>query len=156
MLQPLDHELPRSRTTHVMTDTPFWMLLAATGTALAVLLHIGCIAFGAPWYEFFGAGQRMVRLARAGRAEPAVITAAITLVLGIWTLYALSAAGWVRPLPGTRWVLLGIIGILGGRGLAGLIIGRVRPGYNGARFWYASSLTCLALAALYVAGTLTR
>lgn len=76
-----------------MDDAGFWLLLAAIGTALAVLLHIGCIVFGAPWYAFFGAGHRMVRLARDGRAEPALITAAITVVLAGWTIYALSAGG---------------------------------------------------------------
>lgn len=135
-----------------MIDSPAWMLLAAAGTALAVLLHIGCIVFGATWYECFGAGERMVQLSRAGHPSPTAITTAITLVLALWTAYALSAAGWLPALPGRRRVLVLIIAILGGRGIAGLLIGRLRPGYNGARFWYASSLTCLALAGLYAAG----
>lgn len=95
-----------------------------------------------------GAGYR-----RCGHPFPTAITSAIPLVLALWTAYALSAAGWLPVLPGRRLVLGMIIAILGGRGIAGLLIGWLRPGYNGARFWYASSLTCLALAGLYAAGT---
>ncbi|QIO86985.1 hypothetical protein G9274_000670 [Stenotrophomonas rhizophila] len=135
-----------------MDDTP-WLLLAAAGTALAVLLHIGCIIFGARWYAFFGAGERMVRLSRAGHPFPTAITTAITAVLALWTAYALSAAGWLPVLPGRQEVLVLIIAVLGVRGLAGLLIGRVRPGCNGARFWYTSSAACLTLAGLHLAGS---
>ncbi|MGQ4584278.1 hypothetical protein [Lysobacter sp. F60174L2] len=34
--------------------------------AIAALLHVGCIIFGASWYRFFGAGERMAQLASAG------------------------------------------------------------------------------------------
>ena len=85
-----------------------WLLVADAGSAIAALLHIGCIAFGAPWYRSFGAGQRMVRLAHAGHWWPPLLTAGITAVLVAWALYALAAAGWHSPPPAKRLVLSGI------------------------------------------------
>ncbi|MGB4860371.1 MAG: hypothetical protein WBP11_13735 [Dokdonella sp.] len=35
-------------------------------SAIAALIHLGCIVFGAPWYRFFGAGERMAQMASAG------------------------------------------------------------------------------------------
>ena len=39
-----------------------WMLAAAVASALAGLLHVGCVVFGASWYRFVGAGQPMVQM----------------------------------------------------------------------------------------------
>ncbi|MCY1271865.1 hypothetical protein D9M69_467150 [compost metagenome] len=131
-----------------------WLQLAAAGTALAAALHVGCIVFGPAWYDAMGAGERMVRLVREGRWQPTLITSAITLVLVIWTLYALAGAGMLPALPAARFVLSAITAILLLRGMAGLAIARLRPGYNGARFWVVSSVACLVLGGLYLAGTL--
>ncbi|MNJ03962.1 hypothetical protein D3C73_1645120 [compost metagenome] len=57
-------------------------------------------------------------------------------------------------LPAARFVLSAITAILLLRGMAGLAIARLRPGYNGARFWVVSSVACLVLGGLYLAGTL--
>ncbi|MOA17857.1 hypothetical protein D3C78_1381290 [compost metagenome] len=57
-------------------------------------------------------------------------------------------------LPAARLVLPAIAAMLLVRGMAGLVIARVRPGYNGARFWIVSSAVCLMLGGLYLAGTL--
>ena len=77
-----------------MSPTPnAWLLLAAALDAIAALLHVGCIVFGAAWYRFFGAGERMARLAEAGDWRPTVVTSGIAIVLSVWALYALSAAG---------------------------------------------------------------
>ncbi|MBD9375927.1 hypothetical protein [Pseudoxanthomonas sp. PXM04] len=130
------------------------LLLAATGTALAALLHIGCIAFGPAWYDALGAGERMVRWSRERRWRPTVITGAITLVLGIWTLYALAGAGMLPTLPATRFILPAITAVLLLRGIAGVAIAALRPGYNGVRFWIVSSVACLGLGGFYLAGTL--
>lgn len=130
------------------------LLLAAAGTALAAALHVGCIVFGPAWYAAFGAGERMVRWSRERRWQPTLITAAITLVLVIWTLYALAGAGTLPALPATRFVLSAITTGLLGRGIAGLVLAVRRPGYNGVRFWIVSSVACLALGGLYLAGTL--
>ncbi|TGP82945.1 hypothetical protein EN864_33535, partial [bacterium M00.F.Ca.ET.221.01.1.1] len=73
---------------------------------------VACIAFGAAWYRYFGAGPRVVRLAHAGHWWPPLMTAGITAVLVAWTLYALAAAGWHSPLPASRWVLPAIGALL--------------------------------------------
>ncbi|BAN47420.1 hypothetical protein [Metapseudomonas resinovorans] len=131
-----------------------WLLLAAMGTALAAVLHVCCILFGPVWYDAMGAGERMVRLARQGRWQATFITGAISLVLVIWALYALAGAGMLPVPPTARWVLPGIVAVLLLRGMAGLVIARVRPGYNGVRFWIVSSVVCLLLGGLYLLGTL--
>jgi len=83
----------------------YFLLAAATLSALASALHLGCIVFGATWYRFFGAGERMARLAIAGSWYPAVVTSAIATVLAVWELYALSGAGVIPRLPLTRTAL---------------------------------------------------
>lgn len=129
-----------------------WLLAAAAGSALVALLHIGCIAFGSPWYQRFGAGRRMVQLARAGHWWPPLVTACITVVLVAWTLYAL-AAGRHSPLPASRLILPGIAALLLLRAAMGFGLALFRPGYNGARFWVISSLTCLGLGLAFALGT---
>lgn len=130
-----------------------WLLVAAEGSAAAALLHIGCIAFGAAWYRYFGAGQRVVRLAQAGHWWPPLMTAGITAVLVAWTLYALAAAGWHSPLPASRLVLSGIALLLLLRAAMGFGLALLRPGYNGRRFWMVSSLVCLSLGLAFALGT---
>lgn len=128
-----------------------WLLVAAAGSAIAALLHIGCIAFGASWYERFGAGRRVVRLAEAGHWWPPLMTAGITAVLLLWSLYALAAARHA-PLPGSDWVLPGIATLLLLRAAMGFVLAVLRPGYNGRRFWLLSSLACLALGLAFALG----
>lgn len=124
---------------------------AAAGDAVAALLHVGCIVFGAPWYRFFGAGERMARMADAGNPRAAFVTTGIVLVLLAWAAYALSGAGALPPLPLLRTVLFAIAGVLLLRGVGGIAIalsGRLpRPA-----FWWWSSLICLALGALHGVG----
>jgi len=38
-----------------------FLMIGAALSGLAALLHVGCILFGAPWYRFFGAGEKMAR-----------------------------------------------------------------------------------------------
>ncbi len=129
------------------------LLIAALLTALAALAHLGCIVFGAPWYRFMGAGERMARMAEAGSPRPALITAVITLVLLVWTMYALSGAGWLAPLPFLQPVLWTVSALLMLRALGGFVLAAVAPGANGWRFWIWSSALCLLLAISYTLGT---
>ena len=69
------------------------LIAGAASSAIAALLHLGCIVFGPSWYRFFGAGERMARLAAAGHIVPALVTVGIAAVLIVWSLYALSGAG---------------------------------------------------------------
>lgn len=54
-----------------------WLITAAVLSGTAALLQVGCTFFGAPWYRFFGAGEKMARMAEAGSPVPAMVTAGI-------------------------------------------------------------------------------
>ena len=127
------------------------LILAAALSAIAALLHVGCIAFGAPWYRFFGAGERMARLAEAGSWRPAVITSVIVAILSVCALYALSGAGVVAPLPLLRLGLVVIASVYTLRGVAGLLYAALGAG-AGATFWWWSSAICLGFGLVHIAG----
>jgi len=95
-----------------------WLIVAAVLSAVAALLHIAIVFGGAPWYRFFGAGERMASAAEAGRAYPAIVTLGIAVVLALWAAYALSGAGVLSTLPFLKWCLAAITGIYLLRGLA--------------------------------------
>jgi hypothetical protein len=128
-----------------------FLIAAATLSALAALLHLGCIAFGATWYRFFGAGERMAQLASAGSWYPTVITSIIAAVLATWALYALSGAGVIPRLPLTRAGLCIITGIYLLRGTAVLPIAALHPGRS-TTFWWWSSAICLGIGMVHLAG----
>jgi hypothetical protein len=130
-----------------------WLVTAAALTAIAALLHLGCIVFGASWYRFFGAGERMARLAEAGSPMPALITVGIAAVLAVWSLYALSGAGLAPRLPLLRTALFAITAVFLLRGVAGFALAAVAPGERGVAFWCWSSAICLGLGVLYLVGT---
>lgn len=131
---------------------PF-LIAGAVLSAAAAALHLGCVAFGASWYRFFGAGERMARLAASGSIAPAIITVGIAVVLATWALYALSAAGVIPRLPFIRLVLCGITSIYLLRGMAGLVLAVAAPGDRGVAFWIVSSIVCLCIGTLYLVGT---
>ena len=50
-----------------MNDTyNIFLIIGAAFSAAAAVMHIGCIIYGASWYRFFGAGERMAQLASTG------------------------------------------------------------------------------------------
>ena len=69
------------------------LLVGGLGTGAAAMLHVAIVLGGPEWYRFFGAGERMARMAARGSITPAVLTLAIAAVLGVWALYGLSGAG---------------------------------------------------------------
>jgi hypothetical protein len=81
------------------------------------LLHIVIIAIGAPAYRYFGAGERMARQAEQGSVVPALLTAVISMVFGLFALYAFSGAGLIRRLPSLKLVLVAVGVIYTLRGL---------------------------------------
>ena len=97
-----------------------WLLLGGVVTGVASLLHVAIIVGGPDWYRFFGAGEQMARLAAAGSAYPAIITAGIATVLAVWALYGLSGAGVIRPLPLLRLALVLIATVYLLRGVLGI------------------------------------
>jgi hypothetical protein len=131
------------------------LVAAATLSALAALLHVGCIVFGAPWYRFFGAGEQMAKMAERGEWRPTLITSVIVLVLSAWAAYALSGAGVLPRFPLLRTALCLIAGVYTLRGVAGLVIaasGRVAN----RRFWIWSSLICLVFGLTHAVGLVQR
>jgi hypothetical protein len=94
--------------------------LAGASSAVVAALHVFIIFAGGPAYRYFGAGERMARLAEQGSATPSLITLGLTLLFGIWAFYAFSGAGLVRRLPLLRTGLI-TIGLI--YTLRGLLLG---------------------------------
>ena len=130
-----------------------YLLTGAALSAIAALLHLGCILFGPSWYRFFGAGERMAQLSAAGHITPTLITTGIATILAVWSLYALSGAGLIPRLPLLRAGLSIITGIYLLRGMAGFVLAAVAPGERSFAFWCWSSLICLVIGVLYLVGT---
>lgn len=131
-------------------DVNRMLVLAAALSALASLLHVGVIGGGADWYRFFGAGERMARLAEAGSLRPAVITLGIAAVLATWAAYAASGARLLRPLPLLRAALVAITVVYLLRGLA-LVPAALMPALR-TPFNLWSSAICLAIGMVHALG----
>lgn len=127
------------------------LIIAATLSAIAAVLHLACIAFGASWYRFFGAGEEIASLAEQGSAIPTIITSFIALVLFVWSAYALAAAGVIRKLPLMRTALILIISIYLIRGIGGLFF-IANPGGNTPEFMLWSSFICIVFGLFYLVG----
>lgn len=128
-----------------------FLLTGAIFSASAALLHLGCIAFGAPWYRFLGAGEQMAQMDLAGHWYPTVATLVISSILFAWSLYALSGAGVVRRLPLLRTALVAITCVYLARGLAGAALMPYFPG-NSTTFWFWSSAICLVFGIVHLFG----
>jgi putative oxidoreductase len=141
-----------------MRDGERWQLWGALLTGVAALLHLGIIFGGPEWYRFFGAGERMARLSARGSAYPAVITAGIASILGVWALYGLSGAGLIRRMPLLRPALVLIAGVYLVRGALGipaviLVKGEYADELKGRMtFMVVSSLICISLGCCYAFG----
>jgi putative oxidoreductase len=135
-----------------------WLLCGGLLTGIASLLHLAIPAGGPEWYRFFGAGERMARMAAHGSLHPTIVTILIAATLGIWSLYALSGAGIVRRLPFLRSGLVLIAAIYLCRGVFGiplvLLVDHPYARELRARmtFMVVSSLICVLLAVCYAAG----
>ncbi|GGY69615.1 hypothetical protein GCM10011613_12450 [Cellvibrio zantedeschiae] len=127
------------------------LILGAVLSALAVLLHIGCIIFGAPWYRVFGAGEDMAQMAEAGSNQPALITFIVAVILGVWSLYALAGAGVIRRLPLLRTALCLITAVYLIRGVAALPF-MYQLSENSPLFWLVSSGICLFFGVVHLIG----
>lgn len=128
-----------------------FLVVAAALNALAALLHLGCIAFGAPWYRFMGAGEQMAQMAINGDWYPTVVTLFIATVLSAWSLFALSGAGVIRKLPLVRLALCAISGIYLLRAVA---FPALMPYFlgNSMTFWLVSSAICFVLGFVHLIG----
>ena len=135
-----------------MTESPDRFLVAGANlSAAAALLHLGCIAFGAPWYRFLGAGEQMAQMDLAGHWYPTVATLVISSILLIWSAYALSGAGVIRRLPMTRLALCAITAAYLLRGVGFWLLMPYFPG-NSPTFWFWSSAICLVFGLVHLIG----
>ncbi|GHE87284.1 hypothetical protein [Thalassotalea profundi] len=130
-----------------------FLISAGALSAIAAILHLACIYFGASWYRFLGAGEQMAQLAEQGSTKPAMITAGIFCVLSLWSLYAFSAAGIIVRLPFIKVVLLIITAIYLIRGVAGLFL-MANPLGRTPEFWLWSSIICLVIGIVHLIGIL--
>ena len=133
----------------------YYLISAGCLSAVAALMHIGCIMFGAPWYRFFGAGEQMAVMAEQGLMKPTIITSFIVVVLSIWSLYAFSAAGTVGRLPLIRLALIIITAIYLVRGVAGFYFVS-NPIGRSPEFWVWSSLICLFIGFVHLIGLMQQ
>ena len=83
---------------------------------------------------------------------PALVTAAIAMILFVWALYAFSAAGFIRRLPLLRTALVLIAGIYLLRGFALVPLLILQPG-GADTFATVSSLVVLVYGLAYAIGT---
>jgi hypothetical protein len=128
-----------------------FLIVAGTLSAIAAILHLGCIYFGASWYRFFGAGEQMALLSDQGSIQPTLITSGIVLVLSIWSIYAFSAAGIIFKLPLIRLALVLITFIYLARGIAGFFLINSPMG-RPPEFWIWSSVICLSFGIVHLIG----
>jgi len=128
-----------------------YLIISGTLSAIAALLHLACIYFGAPWYRLFGAGEQMALMAEQGSSYPTVITLFIFSVLSLWSAYAFSAAGLIMRLPFIRLVMLLITLVYLIRGVAGFILVN-NPMGRTPEFWLWSSGICLFIGIFHALG----
>jgi hypothetical protein len=81
---------------------------AGVSSAFISMLHVFIIVWGAPGYRYFGAGERMARLAEQGSPIPTVVTSGLTLVFAVWAAYAFSGASLLKRVPLVRTGLVSI------------------------------------------------
>ena len=128
-----------------------YLIVSGIFSAIAALIHIGCIYFGASWYRFFGAGEQIASWAEQGNIKSTIITSSITLVLSIWSAYAFSAAGMIPKLPFMKLVMVTITSIYLLRGVGGFFL-MSNPMGRSSEFWLWSSLICLIVGIFHAVG----
>ena len=135
------------------TSYNLWLVAAAALSGVAALLHVAIVFGGAPWYRFFGAGERMAMAAESGRAYPATVTFAIALLLSLCAVYALSGAGLLGALPLLKWCLAAITAVYLLRGLAILPL-LLFAREHATPFLVWSSVICIGYGVVHLVGTM--
>jgi len=128
-----------------------YLIVSGVLSAVAAMLHLGCIYFGASWYRFLGAGEEMALMAEQGSHHPTIVTLGIFSLLSIWSLYAFSAAGLIFKLPLIRLALILITSVYMVRGVAGFALMSMPMGRS-PEFWFWSSAICLTFGIFHALG----
>ena len=129
-----------------------WLAAGGALSAAASLAHLAIIVGGPRWYDFFGAGPRMVRLAEQGSPTATWITIGIAAVLAIWAAYAFSGAGLIPRLPLLKLALAAISAVYLVRAL-GYIPLLSATGAPVGTFAWVSSAIVLVYAVVHIMGT---
>ncbi len=127
------------------------LIIAGCMSACAAIMHVVCIYIGPAGYRFFGAGEKMAKLAEQGSTQPAVITSTIAVILSIWSLYAFSAASMAFRMPLMRWVMSIITMVYLTRGIVGFFLINTPLGRS-PQFWLWSSAICLTIGIVHLIG----
>ncbi len=133
-----------------------WLYIAGLLNFAIAIMHIAIIIGGPKWYRFFGAGERMARLAEEKSVLPAMLTFAIAVILTIWGMVAWAVAGILPALPFQKFILAAITIVYFLRGFGGLVLPflsahpYVRE--NSIGFWMFSSIICLIFAIVHLFG----
>ncbi len=130
-----------------------WLIAAGCTSLAAAALHVVCIAGGPNWYRALGAGEGMARAAERGSSGPALITAAIAVILAVCAAYAFSGAGLIGRLPLLRIGLVTITAVFLLRGLVLFYPPMLRRQDLSDSFLLWSSLVVMAIGLLYAVGT---
>jgi hypothetical protein len=130
-----------------------WLAAAGGLSAAAALAHLAVIAGGPRWYDLFGAGPHMVRLAEQGSPIATVITLGIAAVLAVWSAYAFSGAGMIPRLPLLKLGLVAISAVYLLRAL-GYVPALLAAGAPVGTFAWVSSAIVLVYAVVHIIGTL--
>ena len=130
-----------------------WLMAGGVLSGAASIAHLAVIVGGPRWYDAFGAGPRMVRLAEQGSPVATAITLGIAAVLAVWAAYAFSGAGLIPRLPLLRLVLTAITAVYVLRAF-GYIPALMVTGAPVGTFAWVSSAIVLVFAVVHVLGTL--
>lgn len=131
-----------------------YFIIAGVLSFIAALLHLLIIYKGTAWYEYFHAGDRMVKLSKQGSLIPATVTFIITAVLFIWALYAFSGSQIIGRLPLLEPVLILITSIYLFRGVAIIPLYLFYPEKSDP-FLIWSSCICFMIGLFYFIGIYT-
>ncbi|MDR0779116.1 MAG: hypothetical protein LBF16_00250 [Pseudomonadales bacterium] len=128
-----------------------FLLLGAIFSFAAALLHWACLFWGANGFRILGAGNDIVRLSESGHWYPSLIALIIGSVLAVWSVCALSAGGFIRPLPFLRVALIVITAVYLLRAVGFALLMPFFPD-NSMNFWLVSSGICLCIGIVHLIG----
>ena len=134
-----------------------FLLLGGLLSLIAAGFHILCILGGPDWLRFFGAGERLARMAESGSTWPGIVTGMVCIALVIVGTYAMVAATastqTALPLPFLKWIVLAITAIYLIRGIYPLAaMGFVEAFRTPFAIW--SSIIVLAYGIIHAIGLL--
>lgn len=128
-----------------------FLVMGASLSAIAALLHLACIYFGAPLFRFLGT-EAMAQMYESGNLlHPIISCVVLASMLFVWSAYALSGAGVIRKLPLLKLGLIVITLIYFARAFAFPFLKPYFP-ENSTTFWYVSSSIVFVFGLVYLIG----